>query len=156
MSNDFLILCLPLFFPELDAAIEKETGHSPAKGLAKMVDDIKRKTSCRILPFDESGNRCPFAQGCCCYNQDRAISCDTVGHVGCILFKIDKHFEDKSKHDILCDRCGNNADFYGKGGRCHECGDELCIDCAGSWNEIDGFDLCDRCNKEVNYAYTKN
>ena len=49
-----------------------------------------------------------------------------------------------SINDIKCDRCGQPADFaYGKGGNCLECGDDLCISCAGNWHDDDG--ICDQC-----------
>jgi hypothetical protein len=71
-------------------------------------------------------------------------------------------------HEIRCDRCGEPADFNGKGGHCPECGENLCIRCAGTWTESAGDDepghsvckrccnkyiaddtLCDRCRKHA-------
>jgi len=52
--------------------------------------------------------------------------------------------------DLICNRCGNNADFNKSGGNCPECGDDLCIECAGSWSETANDDdpgcaICDAC-----------
>jgi len=50
-------------------------------------------------------------------------------------------------NDIKCDRCGQPADFYdGNGGNCPQCGDDLCISCAGKWYGDDG--ICDKCYNE--------
>jgi DNA-directed RNA polymerase subunit RPC12/RpoP len=50
---------------------------------------------------------------------------------------------------IICDRCGRemndrweNDDIAGDGGNCTNCGDNLCAECAGKWNE---YGECERC-----------
>ena len=46
---------------------------------------------------------------------------------------------------MTCDRCGKDIwdDFRsGNGGNCTQCGDNLCAECAGSW---DGDGLCKEC-----------
>jgi hypothetical protein len=56
-----------------------------------------------------------------------------------------------SINDIVCDRCGESAEFAdGEGGNCPECGNDLCIGCAGSWREREDYDesgdlVCDSC-----------
>jgi hypothetical protein len=66
--------------------------------------------------------------------------------------------DDESKlpeylHEIKCDRCGKMADFENGGGNCGECGDDLCLDCAGSWTELakddePGHAVCAQCARE--------
>jgi hypothetical protein len=63
--------------------------------------------------------------------------------------------------DVKCDRCGKQVDFEGKhsvdgacGGRCPECGENLCIACAGHWTEMaegdePGHAVCDKCYQKL-------
>ena len=56
--------------------------------------------------------------------------------------------------DIKCDRCGKPAMFRGEGGNCPECGDDLCIGCAGCWTEMandndTGHAVCERCRMRL-------
>ena len=48
---------------------------------------------------------------------------------------------------IMCDRCGNNADFDETGGNCPNCGDNLCATCA-DWIETEDGAICQACYKE--------
>ena len=47
---------------------------------------------------------------------------------------------------INCDRCGKPSGFLsGQGGRCTQCKETLCLECAESWHEPCEY-LCDRCH----------
>ena len=59
----------------------------------------------------------------------------------------------ESLHEVKCDRCGKLADFESGGGNCAECGDDLCLDCAGRWTELakddePGHAVCAQCARE--------
>ena len=54
-----------------------------------------------------------------------------------------------SINGLLCDRCGQPARFDSAGGNCPECGDDLCIACAGHWHEEEEYNgLCDQCFRD--------
>jgi hypothetical protein len=48
--------------------------------------------------------------------------------------------------EIICNRCGKNisVEFFDLGGNCACCGDDLCAECAGGWNE---YGECKRCQE---------
>ena len=55
-------------------------------------------------------------------------------------------------NEIFCDRCKKRIDLD-DWGNCDYCEDDLCIDCAGRWNELPendehGGSVCDRCFAE--------
>jgi len=47
---------------------------------------------------------------------------------------------------ITCDRCGKDisTEICRTGGNCCKCGDNLCTECAGKWNE---HGECEKCNQ---------
>lgn len=56
---------------------------------------------------------------------------------------------------LTCDRCGKDIEhdwYYGEGpvcaGNCTECGDNLCKDCAGSWDEDGRCQACQNGEKK--------
>jgi hypothetical protein len=48
--------------------------------------------------------------------------------------------------DMFCDRCGKDIseEFYDLGGNCTYCGDNLCAECAGEWND---YGECEKCQQ---------
>jgi hypothetical protein len=56
---------------------------------------------------------------------------------------------EKTESKITCDRCGKEWDgIHDNGGNCTCCGDDLCAECAGEWNE-DGE--CRKCQNDRKY-----
>ena len=58
--------------------------------------------------------------------------------------------------EIFCDRCQKRIE-HGDWGNCDYCEDDLCIDCAGHWNELPendehGDSVCDRCFAALGYT----
>ena len=52
----------------------------------------------------------------------------------------------ESTPGIKCDRCGKDIthEINDEGGNCNDCGDNLCADCAGEWDE---WGHCGKCHR---------
>jgi single-strand DNA-binding protein len=67
------------------------------------------------------------------------------------IYIVAEHVEHRSEivrdPEITCDRCGKDIsiEFYEEGGNCTACGDNLCKECAGDWDE-DG--QCRACHEK--------